>query len=256
MGIFFGIAMVGGVIVGLGIVLVLGSIDFVIMRRVNRRIYARQFFNSMFTIIPLLLVLGMIFYPYEYVRPGGNYDYDITTKNFFIGGLGYSASIGIAALFAAIVAFLYPLSLCPKKPLTEIVPKSDSVNIISKILIVYSSFGMLDSSREIFTSSRTFESLPYLFLIFLIWLILFIPSLGLLKRQNWARISIQVLLVIVILWKLKVFILEFPRMIKSSDIPMMILVFLSASIILVPKSKEIKSEFVDRGTPSRKGTIK
>lgn len=249
MGIFLGIAMVGGAMVGLVITLILSSIAFVIMQNVNRRIDAGSFFKTMFAIILSLLVLGMSFYPYRSAKPGS--DYDIIVNNFFIGALGYSVSIGVAALFAAIVAFSCPLSLCPKKLVTEIVPKSNSINVISKILIVCSSLGMLGSGQELIMAPHAFENslAP-----FLASLLLFILSLGLLNRKNWARRSLQTFMALVILLILTGFALQFPQMIKryNTSIEMIlfmsslwiIVVFFPALIIFVLNSKEVKSEFV------------
>lgn len=243
MGIFFGFAASVGMMIGLTITILLGSIAFAIMQNANRRIYTRPFFTIMFAIVLLPLMLVVSYYPYEQVRPGD--DYDIAMRNIFMQALGYSASFGIAALLAALAVLSCPVSLCPKRPLIEIMrlkPKPSFANSISKIVIIFFGLGMLGSAIEKLGSAidlnnsllelnRDSVILLYLSIyVFLITLIFFI-SIGLLRKQNWAGISIKIGLVIVIIWNLIGFVLVFPEiMANMTDSPTAMIFFIITSL--------------------------
>jgi len=271
MGIFLGVAGLAGLMIGQMITILLGSIAFAITQNANRRIYAWPFFTIMFAIVLLPLMLVVSNYPYEHVRPGN--DYDILMKNIFMQGFGYSASVGVAALLAALAVPWCPVYLCSKRPLIEIMrlkPKPSFVNSISRIFIIFFGLGMLGSAIERLGSAIDLNNYLlelnrdsvislylsiYVFLI--ITLILFI-SIGLLRRQNWARTSIRTLLVMVILWNLIGFVLVFPEMIANmTDSPtgmvFFIITFLWILALVVPllivfrlNSNEIKSEFISK----------
>ncbi len=211
--IFVIYGLIPGILSGLVITTLLGFMAYAIMEIVNRHIYAGPLFGIMFAVVLLLLMLVVHYYPYEDGSPA---DTVRLVNNLFMQAFGYSASVGIAALLAALAMLLCPVFLCPKKEIEimpvrmPVRPKSNFINSISQIFIICSSLGMLFAVADLFNynSFRTSESLS----IFLISLILFILSIGLLRRQNWARFSIQTLLLIVIILNLIMFIFEFLQM--------------------------------------------
>ncbi len=109
MGLVLGFALVVGVAIGLAVTAVTGGLAAIIaIRGARRRLYVWRVAAVAATIFVGVLVLLVQHYANEPVRPAS--DYDIVAKNFFVLGLGYSATPGIAAFVAAIVSFL-----CPKR---------------------------------------------------------------------------------------------------------------------------------------------
>ncbi len=108
MGIIFGIYMLAGIVAGLTISVILGGLAGLVIF-VTRLISTRRgqicpvFAITMALVLPVL-VIGVYGYPLPSIRPGN--DYDIACNNFFLRCLGYSASLGGAALCASVVTFV------------------------------------------------------------------------------------------------------------------------------------------------------
>ena len=109
MGLILGFALLVGIVIGLAVTAATGSLGVVItIKEARQRLYVWRVVAVVATILVGVLVLIVQHCANQPVRPGS--DYDIVMKNFFVSGLGYSATPGIAALVAALVS-----SLCPKK---------------------------------------------------------------------------------------------------------------------------------------------
>jgi 4-amino-4-deoxy-L-arabinose transferase-like glycosyltransferase len=113
MGIVLAFAMVVGILMGLMLSALMIFVSAIsVLKLAKRRDHAWLAYAVALAIFLPLLMLAVQYYPYETARPGS--DYDIAMKNFFITGLGYSASTGIAALLAMLMVLF-----CPKKMQTN-----------------------------------------------------------------------------------------------------------------------------------------
>ena len=99
MGMIIGFAMFIGVLIGL-----LVSIPLCILGLLkagaasDKRLNVWPLFVAGFLICLSGLLLGIPYFPYASIRPGA--DYGIIMKNFFLRGIFYAASPGVAAIFA------------------------------------------------------------------------------------------------------------------------------------------------------------
>ena len=110
MGLVIGFALLVGVVIGLVVTGATGGLAMVIaIRGAKRRLYVWRVAAVAAAILVGGLVLLVQHCANQPVKPGN--DYDIIMQNFFIAGLGYSATPGIAAILATLAT-----SLCPKRP--------------------------------------------------------------------------------------------------------------------------------------------
>lgn len=94
-------------VLGLVVTAIAGGAGLVLASRSSRtRTRHWRAFTAVFVIILSLCLLGVNQFPYDTARPGA--DYDIIMRNSFLQTLGYSASPGVAALLAALVAMMTP----------------------------------------------------------------------------------------------------------------------------------------------------
>ena len=74
----------------------------------HERLNAWSLFATGFVVCLSVLIFVIPYYPFAFARPGA--DYDIIMKNFFLKGIFYGASPGVAAILA-----LFSTRLGPRK---------------------------------------------------------------------------------------------------------------------------------------------
>jgi len=111
MGIIFGIYMLAGIVVGLGIFVILVGVANLVLSVTRRRRGGGQgpVYAIFMAVLLTVLVIGVYCYPLlpdilPNTSPGSNYD--IASKNLFFYCLAYSVSLGGAVLFASVVTFV------------------------------------------------------------------------------------------------------------------------------------------------------
>jgi 4-amino-4-deoxy-L-arabinose transferase-like glycosyltransferase len=108
MGLILVAGMAAGCAVGLIITAILGGLGVVLTIKIGKsRGRVWWYFAVAFVVAVALLILGVYHYPYAPARPGS--DYDTVMKNSFLQGLGYCASLGLAAFLAALATLLAPM---------------------------------------------------------------------------------------------------------------------------------------------------
>ncbi len=123
MGVFLVAGMLAGCALGVIVTAALvGAGIIAAMKSAKSRMHVWWTFAAVFAIALTLCIIAVHEYPYGMASPGS--DYDVVMKNFFLQGLGYCASLGLAALIAALTTFLAPRKATNRtaKPNNEIQP--------------------------------------------------------------------------------------------------------------------------------------
>lgn len=112
MGLMLIAALFAGCVLGLMVTALPGGAGVMLaVKMAKSRRFVWWGFGLAFVIV-LALCLGAVQdYPYGAVSPGS--DYDVAMKNFFIEGVGYGASPGLAALLAGLATRLMPRKPAP-----------------------------------------------------------------------------------------------------------------------------------------------
>jgi hypothetical protein len=106
-------AMFAGCALGLIVSAIAGGAGVVLtMRSAKIRLRVWWSFAVVLVVVLSLCIVAVHQYPYGTVRPGS--DYDVATKNLFLQGFGYCASLGTAALLAALATLLTPKKTAPE----------------------------------------------------------------------------------------------------------------------------------------------
>ncbi len=113
MGIIIGFGLAVGIAIGLVVSVASGGLALVItITAANRRLHVWRVMAVATPVIAIALLLLVGQCANQPAKPGN--DYDIVISNFFIAGLGYAATPGIAAFLAALVSIF-----CPKRLATD-----------------------------------------------------------------------------------------------------------------------------------------
>ena len=113
MGIIIGFGLAVGIAIGLVVAVASGGLALVItITAAKRRLHVWKVMAVATPVFATALVVIVWLCANQSVR--GGEDYDIMMRNFFIAGLGYSATPGIAAFLAALVSIF-----CPKRLATD-----------------------------------------------------------------------------------------------------------------------------------------
>lgn len=99
MGMILGFALFVGVLIGAGASVALCIFAMVIIRKISHaRLKVWRLFVTGFVVCLSALLLIISYHPFASVSPGS--DYDVVMKNFFMQGVFYAASPGVAAMLA------------------------------------------------------------------------------------------------------------------------------------------------------------
>ena len=109
MGIFLGLALFVGIIVGVLISAALVIIAIILTKKAaKRRLYVWRVFTCVASIALPVLVLAVYMFPYDSGTPGSNYG--ILFVCFFLLGLAYSTVPGLSALLAFLAGMACPVN--------------------------------------------------------------------------------------------------------------------------------------------------
>lgn len=115
MGVILIIGLLAGIVCGLVVTAILGTGAVVVARKQSaRRRHVWPALGAAAVVLTPLLMLAVYRYPWPAVRPGS--DYNIAMQNLFLGGIGYGASPGMAALLACLILPFLPGKVPPVPP--------------------------------------------------------------------------------------------------------------------------------------------
>jgi len=139
MGMIIGFALFVGAFIGTIVSIVLCVLAIAKTKKVSHaRLNVWSLFVTGFVIFLAVLIFAISCYPFASAMPGA--DYDIITKNFFLKGLFYGSSPGVAAILA-----LFSTSLGRRKCKSdnrmkesiETLPDKQSLSLLPVMIMIY-----------------------------------------------------------------------------------------------------------------------